>query len=444
MLIFPHIKLLRLFEGRFAKTTIGVLGLNIAEAGFGFLTAIVLVRLMGPSGYGVYSYAIALAGVFTIVGLLGQDKYIVRNMTKLLALGETKALPPLVLGVFSRVILLCFFIGIGAAIAIFINRNQIPEEKLLALWIAISVMILVAIMRIYIGLFQGLQKVITALYPDKLIRPLSFLLLAFVFGFISDEGLSAPLAVFANAIAVCIGLVVISRLWVQSRPYSISLKLSREYFISGWRPAFPFALLAGVGTINSNIDVIMLGAYVSDADIGIYRIASRVATLIGFSLVAAHAVVGPQVSILYTKGDFGQLQSVVCKAALIASVIALPCFIAFVFAGYWVLTLFGSEFARGISALRILSIGQLFNALAGSAGLMLMMTGHEKKAAHSLFFSTVLNVFLNFSLIPIYGAIGAAYATGAALVTVNLIYCFYVWRYLKINPTILGCLFKKH
>jgi len=204
VLIFPHIKLLRLFEGRFAKTTIGVLGLNIAEAGFGFLTAIVLVRLMGPSGYGVYSYAIALAGVFTIVGLLGQDKYIVRNMTKLLALGETKALPPLVLGVFSRVILLCFFIGIGAAIAIFINRNQIPEEKLLALWIAISVMILVAIMRIYIGLFQGLQKVITALYPDKLIRPLSFLLLAFVFGFISDEGLSAPLAVFANAIAVFI------------------------------------------------------------------------------------------------------------------------------------------------------------------------------------------------------------------------------------------------
>ena len=100
--------------------------------------------------------------------------------------------------------------------------------------------------------------------------------------------------------------------------------------------------------------------------------------------------------------------------------------------------LFGQEFVSGSPALIILSGAQLVNAAAGSVGLTLMMTGHERSTAYGLFVSAVVNVVLNAVLIPQFGVVGAAVATATSTILWNVLLIIEVYRKLGIDSTAFG------
>lgn len=431
-----------LLKGKLAKAMTGALGLNIIEAGLGFLTAVILGRVMGAENYGLYSYAMALAGIFTVISLLGQDKFSIREIAKFHAKNNFLAVKTQALGATAKVMLFTLVITLVAALVLAVVPFSFSSEKHNTLYLALIVFVLSVLIRLYIAFFQGIQKVITSLYPDKLIRPLSFLLLvATAYLFVSDN-LSAVWVISANALAALVALIALCVLWQKNTGNYGNANLNKTQFVTGWRPALPFALLAGISVVNSNVDILMLGFFVSDADIGIYRITTRIATLVAFALTAVNTVFGPNISALFAQGNMQQLQLNASKAALASLSIALPFFCVFYFAGYWVLWLFGEDFTHGTNLLTLLSLGQLINAMAGSVGLLLMMTKHAKKAANSLLASVIVNVILNALLIPIYGVLGAAIATTASMVLLNVINVYWVWHYLKINSTVLGFIFK--
>ena len=65
------------------------------------------------------------------------------------------------------------------------------------------------------------------------------------------------------------------------------------------------------------------------------------------------------------------------------------------------------------------------------------MTGNQIGGMISIAISSVLNIGLNYMLIPLYGLEGAAIATGASLLTWNALLTYFVWRNLGVNCTIL-------
>jgi hypothetical protein len=64
---------------------------------------------------------------------------------------------------------------------------------------------------------------------------------------------------------------------------------------------------------------------------------------------------------------------------------------------YSILQLFGDEFIQRQTALIILSIGYLVNAMTGSFVLLLNMTGHTKFSAAAVAFRASLNVCIRLS-----------------------------------------------
>jgi O-antigen/teichoic acid export membrane protein len=86
-------------------------------------------------------------------------------------------------------------------------------------------------------------------------------------------------------------------------------------------------------------------------------------------------------------------------------------------------------------ALLILAGGQLINALAGSVGLLMAMTGHQVESSIVLAVSAGLNVGLNYLLIPRYGLVGAALATGISTVVWNVTLAVRVRRLLGVRST---------
>ena len=104
----------------------------------------------------------------------------------------------------------------------------------------------------------------------------------------------------------------------------------------------------------------------------------------------------------------------------------------------FLLGLFGEEFTKGYGVLSILLVGQTINAIAGSVGFLMVMTGHQTVAAKVLGSSAILNIVLNASLIPAYGAIGAAIATAVSTAFWNIAMLYFVKRNVNINPTVFA------
>ena len=63
------------------KGTIGTLSLKIFSTIIGFITSIIIARLLGVEEYGNYAYAISWIYLLSIPSIFGMDKLLVRNIS---------------------------------------------------------------------------------------------------------------------------------------------------------------------------------------------------------------------------------------------------------------------------------------------------------------------------------------------------------------------------
>ena len=174
----------------------------------------------------------------------------------------------------------------------------------------------------------------------------------------------------------------------------------------------PFALIGGVGILNSQVDILMLGYFVEAEEIGLYRVAILGSALVGFGLQAANVVLPTLFSRLQALGDQVQLQRLVTLSARLILLSALPIAAVLWLVGDWLATLvFGKEFAESYAPMAVLAVGELVGASMGSMGFLLYMSGEEKPALRILAITAGVNVVLNVLLIPAFGMVGAAIAT---------------------------------
>jgi O-antigen/teichoic acid export membrane protein len=94
----------------------------------------------------------------------------------------------------------------------------------------------------------------------------------------------------------------------------------------------------------------------------------------------------------------------------------------------FLLGIFGEQFKTGSAALIILAGGSLVNALTGSVGVLLQMTGRQKEYNYIVITAAGINIALNIILIPAYGIIGAAIASASSKILQNIAAAFYVYK----------------
>jgi O-antigen/teichoic acid export membrane protein len=91
-----------------------------------------------------------------------------------------------------------------------------------------------------------------------------------------------------------------------------------------------------------------------------------------------------------------------------------------------ILSVFGDEFKIAAFSLIILSIGKMFSAICGSVGTLLQMSGNQKYFQNVLIAAAILNIILNYILIPEFKLIGAAVASLVSNVFWNLLMVIYI------------------
>lgn len=178
-----------------------------------------------------------------------------------------------------------------------------------------------------------------------------------------------------------------------------------------------FLTSAGV-LLYSYADTIMIGYYMSNADVGVYRVAFQFSTFAAFTTVAIRAVLWPKVSRWGKIGEFRLIEEGLSRAFNYSLILAVPVFAGGTILGNKLLYFFyGVEFTKGYSVLVILLITQIVNTFQFFFTMYLGALDHQKDAFKVTAVAVTANIILNFILIPIIGIAGAAIAT---LVTMGL------------------------
>ena len=416
----------------------------------GFLLTFVIAYFFGANGLGDYVLAIVVLKIFTLVSKLGLDtvsiKYIASYCAEKSYFGivsfRKKALSIiLITSIFSSIVM---YFG-ASYIAEFIGANSY-HIKITSFFI-----FPLSVFMFHYQNMRGLKEIGGYSFffwtSQALFSLLAILVLTL---FSKDENI--PLY------AYLISLIIISLGSFFSFSYFLKNKKNRNEFlltnkisdstVNILKISIPLMLAQAVHFIMSWTDKLMLGILDSpdvisgvatnSAQIGVYHTAFKLSMFATIGLMAVKSIASPKFAELYKKNDLKILEKVTQQSTKLIFWTTLPLVIVFILFSEQLMLLFGEEFRIGIFSFIILSLGRVVVSFSGAAGNLLQMCGKQVIFMNVAIIGSVVNIVLNFSLIPLFGINGSAFATMISLVVFNLLLVYFVKRefgfYTFYNP----------
>jgi len=422
----------------FARKFSLALGMRVSAALLGFAGSIVLARMLGVEGFGVYTFAFAWTRFLQIPATFGTDNLLVKEISIYLSRSHWGLMRGLISWSNCMVLLssaVSALIAVGAGVAL--GSFQGDPEKLWTFILAMMLLPILSVRNLFIKNMQGLGKGVLGLLPELILTPILTILLTISAYLLLGKSLNPVWAMGARILATTVTLYVAARVFNSNLPIAVK-EAAPEYMIKTWVcSAVPLALIGSMFIINSQADLIMLGAMQGTDAVGLYFPAVRGAQLISFLTVSGNLILAPVIASHYASGDKVRLKQIIFKNTWAVFVAALVATVLFIALGRQYLSFYGVEFTSSYGALLVLCCGQMFNAATCSVAYLLIMTNHEKQAFVNDSLGAATNIILNACLIPYWSIEGAAAASTISSVVVNIMNAHTAWTKLGINGTIL-------
>lgn len=357
-------------------------------------------RILLPEGVGKVALALSIISYFTIFSQLGIPVYGLRIAAQLR--DDKKSLTKAVQELFI-INMITTFIAYILLVGIIFFIPQLKEEKLLYIIIGSSIILNTIGME---WLFKGLEE-----YTYITIRSIIFKIIGLILVFLLIHS-KADYIVYGVIIIISgyLGFIlnfIFSFKWINFKPlknYNLKQHL---------KPVFIFFAMSCAITIYTNLDIVMLGFMKTNADVGYYSVAIKIKNVLVGLIMSLGTVLLPRCSYYIKQNLFNEFKIVSSKAMSFIFVSSIPLMIYFIlFAKIIVLFLFGSEFTGSVIPMQIIMITLLFIGITSLIGFQIMVPlGKENLVLYSVIAGAVVDVILNFILIPRYSAAGAALGT---------------------------------
>ncbi len=417
------------------RGTTGVFFVRLFGALLMFITHIILARILGVTDYGIFAYILAWIVILNQSAMLGFDISLIRYVASYMAHQKFSEVRGIIITGLVSVLLSSLAL---AFIVVFINsmiRSPLEYEELRTLLFGLILLVFMAINSIRQSIMRGLKYVIRSILPDQIIRPSLFITICVVC-YIYEFELHAKDAMFIYAASAFI-IMVLGLKWLHALLPSEVKSSTPSYHIGEWiQTSLPLFMVSAMTFVLSQTDLIMLGMLSDKESTGIYSAVARLSEIVVFGLIAINSIAAPLIAEQYSKDNMKELQKLLSGAAQLGSIYTVFACVGLYYFGRDLLGLFGDDFLSGYAALLFLLAGYMVSAFAGSVGNILTMTGEQVIMGKILGFIAILNIVLNYILIPIYGLNGAAIATASSVALWNIIMLTAVMKKLGINPTV--------
>lgn len=391
-----------------------------------FTVSIILGRSIGPEGLGIINLANRVVTIALILSLLGMNNVVLKEVAIAYERKNWQHIADTIYTALYINVPLAFLFSI---LFIFLTpwlTNYFFHEPALKipLIIAITVMVPQVLSRIFASGVNGFRKIWQSnLVNDTLSSGIVAIGLVVL--------LLLKIEITITLVAILYGIGRLSVTFTIGLYWKNLFHFKEKRFLQ-IRPmlnvAFPLLIVASTTLIATNADTVMLGWLSTSKEVGLYSVAARLGLLTNFFLAISISTLSPKIASLYAEKKMNDLEKMIQQITKGLFYLGIGTIITYLFAGKYILNIWGDEFVTSYWVLIIITIGQFFNISTGSTGIFLMMTGHEKTIGKITFLSALINLTLNFILIPNFGAIGAAISTASTVTTENILKVIIVKR----------------
>lgn len=388
----------KLKGNRFFSNTMWDIGGKVFQMVLTFVVGALTTRYLGPSNSGVIGETAAYVAFFSVFCQLGFTSTAVKEVMD----HEDRQGEILGTTIFFRI---CT--SLISTVAILGLMYVLKDGDEVVLW--------VAFLQSLSLIFQSFEM-IHYWYQSRLetqvsvkVQSLAYVIMAVYKIAILALGKSVEWFAFSTALEAAV--VGAALLFVYGRgegqKLSVSLSAGKELL----KRSYQFILSGLMVTIYSEMDKMMLGQMLSDEAVGYYTAATKITYNWGFVLTAL--INSSRPVIIASKSKSQELyikQNKRLYATIIWIGIAAGLALT-VFGKLIIYILYGKEYLPSTSSLQISAWYTMFAMLGTARGIWIVCEEKSKYVKYYLGIGAVLNVILNYLLIPVFGPGGAAAAT---------------------------------
>lgn len=397
------------------------LAIRIGGSAIGFLSGIVVARLLGTKELGILALAGTIVGISAALGRLGLENVILRFSATAAKDAKWSEIGAIVTKGFSVSMIACGLLTVALLLLAPVIAEGVFDEPGLSTPLRILALSIIpsALVTLTGGLLKALNRTTEANFIETTAATLfTFPALVFLLWTIGKVE-----ATDLTIISLIVSIIVFFYAWWRWTCAAPHVRYRKTTFESSrlMAMALPLLITGFAHLLMTTSDTVMLGIWSSSDQVGIYSATARTALVTGIPLAAINTIVASAFALHYAKGEMQELRDYACNGAFLITLTTVPVATLLCLWPSEILSLFGISFVSGAPSLVILTLGQVVAGITGSVGFLLVMSGNEKLLRNTVIAGAVLNITSNAILIPYMGILGAATATAISTAFINIV-----------------------
>ena len=386
-----------------------IIGEQVFQMAVSLVVGVLTARYLGPGNYGALNYTASFVTFALSVATLGMEGVVIKKMI----------MRPSDEGVYlGSCMLFRLFSSVLSSIAIFIIVAALnPEDHLK--WILVFLQSFQLIFRSIQILDSWFQRHLKSRYVS-IGKMVACLIVSAYKVFLLVTQKSIIWFAFSNSLT---DIVIAVMLYIFYRAeHGQKLKIDKAKGIEVLSESYHFILSGLMAATYSQMDRIMIGSMMSDYDVGLYTTATAIC---GMWLFVPNAIINsfrPKILELKKEGNeehyerrLEQLYSFIIWLCIFVSIAVC------VLGNLVIRILYGEAYIGAASALRIAIWYETFAMIGTARGIWILCENKNKYVKYYLGIGAVVNLVLNYVMIPIWGINGAAIATLITQIITSLV-----------------------
>ena len=374
---------------------------KLIKMSIGLFVGVWIARYLEPSNYGIFSYALTLIGIISVIADLGLQNISIRELVnnpnqKKKILGST--------------VLLKFFGSIAAYLLVIISINILrPDENL------VITTCLILGMKIFWKVGEDIsiiwfESIIKAKYIVIGQNSVSLLFVLAKIYMLLNEYQLIDFVIITTVEAFFISIVLLLFFNFKAFPINqlnIDLKKIKDLLSSSWPLLFSNLFIV----IYMGIDQIMIGQILDDFQVGVYAAAVKLSEIWYFFPMVICSTLFPVILKLKSSSNelyIKRLQLLFDFMVIVSFTVAV---IISLFSGKIIQVIYGDDYSMSAAILSLHIWASIFVFLGVASDKWILAEDKQILSFQRSIAGVVINLILNLILIPEYGALGAAIAT---------------------------------
>ncbi len=413
-------------KNSFSKNSLLTFLTEISVFILGLGSLIIISRILGPEGKGIYSLIILIPGLMMVFSNFGIDAANIYFVGKKKYKIENVVSNSLVLAIVLGIILILIFLGVSQFdfFQKFVVSNKIP---LFCLWLVVLIIPISLLSNFFRSILWGKGEIMNC-NKIRIIESLVSLFGVIFLLLLLKQGVFGAVFSYVSAILLAALTAVFFLKKADSIHFSFNRDLLKDSFFYGGKVYLANAL----SFLNYRLDMILIAAFLTPAAVGLYSIAVSIAEKL-------FIISGVLASVLFAKiSSISDVEANSFTPKVVRHtffIMILGSLLLAFFIAPLIKILFGSAFLPSVRPLIILLPGIIAFGVGGVISSDLAGRGKPQFAIYAAFVCLIVNVILNILLIPKWGIEGAAFASTVSYWTDTLVM---ILAFLRISQNSLS------